>query len=92
MSLKEDVNILKRIVIIITLFFVFIWFSPNKVIAKTNKKFYVTYHLNDDTNNKIPKQFSKRKVKLVSPNKKGYIFVGWYNKKGKKITKLNHQN
>ena len=92
MSLKEDVNILKRIVIIITLFFVFICFSPNKVIAKINKKFFVTYHLNGGINNKNPKQFSKRKVKLVTPNKKGFVFVGWYNQKGKKIKVLNHHN
>ena len=91
-SLKEDVNIFKRIVFIISLSILFTYFLSNEVTAKNNKIFYVTYHLNGGTVNKNPQRFSRKKVKLISPYRKGYIFIGWYNRKGKKIKILNNKN
>ena len=55
------------------------------------KEYKITYKLNGGENNpENPATYTKYsdKITLQAPSKKGYEFVGWYDGKGKEVTKI----
>ena len=67
--------------------------SDDKEEKPSNKNEYkITYKLDGGKNNdKNPATYTKKTktFTLEDPTKKGYTFVGWYNSKGKKVTKIS---